>query len=120
MPHGTEGAVNSYIESSKGIRVEEKQSGSSISKSIEEWLALADISLDTQNTQLTPDYRNASKYPTFRKWQAGEAPTPRQHPRTPAAAPAATMLLPPQSSPAAGVQAASVVATSWRLQHNGF
>lgn len=66
-PANGEGAVDSRLIASNGTHVGTSTSGSSISMPINEWLKLAGVpSLDDPNPNLTPDYRDAAKYPPFR------------------------------------------------------
>lgn len=63
---GEAGAVTTYLRAANGTVVEMIASGGSISNSLAGWLALADVSLDQPNLNLTADYRDPTKFPTFR------------------------------------------------------
>jgi len=72
---GEPGAVTTRLIGHDGERIATLESGSAIGKSVGDWLAMAGIALNDQNTNLTADYydqRNTNltpdqyRYPTFR------------------------------------------------------
>ena len=74
-PPGEPGSVTSRLRGFDGALLETVESGSAISRSVDEWLAMAGISLNAPNTNLTADYNDQNdpnlseeqwRYPTFR------------------------------------------------------
>ena len=63
---GESGAVPTLILDADGEVVRRVPSGAGISDTIQGWLAVAGVTLDEPNTNLTADYRDATKFPPFR------------------------------------------------------
>jgi len=66
LQEGQDGAVTSFLVAGNGSLLRTVQSGNAIRNTVEGWLEMANVSLNVANTKLTPDYRDATRYPPFR------------------------------------------------------